>query len=265
VNHPDLRLVFLQACESALADPRANISGVAMQLAHQNIPAVIAMQAKVQNGVANAFAAKVYSMLSRRLPIDLAVKAGREEIGNIQGLSESQKLAFGVPVVYLSNYGGLFDRARDAVDPELLPPKCPCCLHPLNEAVRRDSICSRCQVTLRCKECERPLSDPDPLGCYCTKCGGRVPPRVSGPAPEAAWSSIAPPAEPRPENQTGQVVSTSDQQRKLAELFPDGPPAEPNQTGQVVSTSDQQRKLAEQQRKLAELQTVSRRAGDGGL
>jgi hypothetical protein len=111
VVNRNLSLVFLQACESALSDPRANISGVAKLLAQQNIPAVIAMQAKLKNKVANIFAAKFYDMLSQRAPIDLAVKAGREAIGKMGDLSDSQKLAFGIPVVYLNTYDGLIERS----------------------------------------------------------------------------------------------------------------------------------------------------------
>src|SRR5262249_38609588 len=106
-GNPNLRLVFLQACETALADPRAKISGVAMRLAYKQVPAVIAMQAKVKNQVANTFAGTFYDALWHQVPIDYAVREGREAIRIMEGPSVRDKLAFGIPVVYLSSYLGL--------------------------------------------------------------------------------------------------------------------------------------------------------------
>jgi hypothetical protein len=196
-----LRLVFLQACESALADPRANISGVAMRLAHQQVPAVIAMQSKVQNLVANKFAVRFYGMLGDGVPIDWAVKEARDEVGRMKGLTESQKLAFGTPVVFLSSYGGLIDRS---VGGEALPlgrgagsstqerplrptlPVCPKCGYGLSERDRLNTYCPKCGLQLRCigKDCNEPLDDPTGTN-YCGACGTRI-------APHEAVGTVAP-------------------------------------------------------------------------
>ena len=186
---PNLRLVFLQACESARSDPRANVSGVAMRLALQNIPAVIAMQSKVQNQVANAFAVRFYEMMDHDVPIDWAVKEARAAVERMNELTPSQKLAFGTPVVYLSSYRALIDRAADLTAPpqgvksptKTLPPprklratvaECPNCSNHLTSRFR--SYCTRCKLQLRCDNCSIPLDQPNAQGCYCGECGRQI-------------------------------------------------------------------------------------------
>jgi len=94
------RLVFLQARESALPDPYQAISGVAMQLAHRNIPAVVAMQYAVENAVASDFARAFYGALVESRPVDAAVQEARSNVAGHVG-DWSFGRAFGLPVLYL--------------------------------------------------------------------------------------------------------------------------------------------------------------------
>jgi len=96
----ETRLVFLQACESALPDPYQAISGVAMQLAHRNIPAVVAMQYAVENAVASDFARAFYGALVESRPVDVAVQEARSNVAGHVG-DWSFGRAFGLPVLYL--------------------------------------------------------------------------------------------------------------------------------------------------------------------
>ena len=106
-----LKLVFLQACESALADPHTPISAVAHDCADKGVPAVVAMQAKIENRAANEFACKFYETLAEEKPVDYAVKEGREALSELLKRRE-QSLAFGVPVLYLRSYGNLIGPNR---------------------------------------------------------------------------------------------------------------------------------------------------------
>lgn len=93
-------LVFLQACKGAHADTTDVLSGVALRLAYNGIPAVIAMQFKTGNQVAQSFATKFYDTVRER-PIDEAVQHGRVEIRRFLSFGD---IAFGCPVVYLHNF-----------------------------------------------------------------------------------------------------------------------------------------------------------------
>lgn len=93
-------LVFLQACNGAHADTTDVLSGVALRLAYNGIPAVIAMQFKTGNHVAQSFATKFYDTVRER-PIDEAVQHGRVEIRRFLSFGD---IAFGCPVVYLHNF-----------------------------------------------------------------------------------------------------------------------------------------------------------------
>lgn len=93
-------LVFLQACKGAHADTTDVLSGVALRLAYNGIPAVIAMQFKTGNQVAQSFATKFYDTVRER-PIDEAVQHGRVEIRRFLSFGD---ITFGCPVVYLHNF-----------------------------------------------------------------------------------------------------------------------------------------------------------------
>ncbi len=74
---PRPRLVFLDACEGAYSSSYEAFRGTALKLVRSYIPAVVAMQYKVENEVANLFADAFYRSLSQGNPVDEAVQAGR--------------------------------------------------------------------------------------------------------------------------------------------------------------------------------------------
>lgn len=200
-----VKLVFLQACESARATPRAHLSSVAMQLARKQIPAVIAMQAKIENAVANSFAAAFYGLLQHDVPIDWAVKEAREALSKF---GDTQRLAFGLPVVYLSDYRGLSApsppsaqtpsnrRATEqpetvAIKPSLLDPSCPLCGFALDEKQRKKKRCPGCGLLMRCESCDLPFEQRDPRELYCGECGAQIDSPFARSAPVPATSLSA--------------------------------------------------------------------------
>ncbi len=175
----NLKLVFLQACESGMPDPQASVSGVAMQVASKSIPAIVAMQAKVENNVATRFACQFYDTLKAGKPIDLAVKDGLKAI---EELGDRQKLAFAVPVLYLrsNDVEGLIDQVKRTSAPSanIIPgvsrqePEQPVLTNcqRCGTAKRRpdQKICTNCRLHFYCANCGHLLDDP--LGNFCGEC-----------------------------------------------------------------------------------------------
>jgi hypothetical protein len=168
----DLKCIFLQICEGALLDPYSTVSSMALQLAHRNIPAVVAMQYKIESEIANTFACGFYQALANGLPVDLAVKAGREAI-NDEFPDELQYHAFGLPVLYLRSYESIIvqEKAPSKVAiPRLLEnvntyTECPRCQTPAPPT----RFCSHCGLRFVCQYCDTRLENP--LGMFCDACG----------------------------------------------------------------------------------------------
>ncbi len=188
-----LKLVFLQACESALPDPYVGFSGVARTLAAARIPAIIGMQYRVTSSTANAFAREFYdALLDRTLPISSAVQAGRKKID-----AKSHGRDFGLPVLYLGSEASFLvpqttpgpthmvtvDR-HDAANVRA----CPRCRSQLEQGTR---VCPRCRLWLVCSNlaCGAPHADPI-NNAFCSQCGEplkQVPfatDDIAGPAPD---------------------------------------------------------------------------------
>lgn len=111
----NIRFVFLQACESAALAPHKAISGVARQLVSQSVPAVVAMQCKINQDSALNFTKTFYRELSNTGIIDAAVQKGRVHIAeqkipsDYQGMEE-RDFAFGIPVLYIKDNSTLFKK-----------------------------------------------------------------------------------------------------------------------------------------------------------
>lgn len=102
-----VQLVVLGACESAARAQRDPWSGVATRLVAANIPAVVAMQYRINDRAAIDFGHRLYRSLAAGLPLDEAVAAGRLAIYNLTtgGKKDPRKERiwrdWGVPVVYM--------------------------------------------------------------------------------------------------------------------------------------------------------------------
>jgi hypothetical protein len=187
-NNKSVRLVFLQACESAMTDPSAPyqaLSSVAGSLAGYYIPAVVAMQSKVENYVANNFAECFYGALTERMAVYQAMQKGRKKIPT--------KDALGIPVLYLLRYeneeGILFPPTEppppqgqpqggsgsvgsgSGVKPITGKVSCPWCRKPSTD----QDNCSKCENYLYCPTCNKPIpaqDEDDTL--YICECGERI-------------------------------------------------------------------------------------------
>ena len=95
---PTLRLVSLNACETAREENKAGFNGVASQLIGHRIPAVIAMQDPILDKAAIAFVMHLYGNLAGGESIDRALTLARQQLHLDQS---EQPGAFSIPVLYL--------------------------------------------------------------------------------------------------------------------------------------------------------------------
>lgn len=119
-----LRLVVLNACETALAGAAAGqspFSGVATALVLGGVPAVVAMQSPIHNSHALAFSAAFYERLAEGLPVDEAVTEGRQAIHSLK----PQSADWAVPVLFLRTSSGDLFAARRTVTAPISPDRAP--------------------------------------------------------------------------------------------------------------------------------------------
>jgi hypothetical protein len=111
------RLIFIQACETAqLADGKI-LSDVALRLASNNLPAVIAMQLKVEQNQANNLALGFYQNLFTERTVEEAFNKSRCDIIERLRLSERNIGLSGLPILYFNSYQMLFElKEKEAVD-----------------------------------------------------------------------------------------------------------------------------------------------------
>lgn len=116
---PSLRLVFLNACETARVNARAPFAGVATALLRAGLPAVVAMQRPIRDGSALELSRTVYRRLAAGDPIDAAVTEGRLAIARGHGAL----LEWGTPVLFSrADDGMLFAREPAKVSPGIPAP-----------------------------------------------------------------------------------------------------------------------------------------------
>ena len=113
-DQPDLRLVFLNACDGAKGGRSDSFAGVAQQLVQQGVPAVVAMQFPISDRAALTLSREFYRALAAGYPVDAAVGEARKAIF---GLGES--LEWGTPVLFSRSEE---NRLIDVVEPA---PPCP--------------------------------------------------------------------------------------------------------------------------------------------
>jgi len=186
-DYKSIRLVFLQACESAFSDPYQAFSGVAQQLAQKKIPAVVGMQYKIHQEVANAFACEFYTALAGKSKVDVALQKARWKIAT-EHSGSLDRLSFGLPVLYLRESESMFDSVAPPPVPEKTPPSefvtCPWCASRTNRIT--DYYCDDCKGSLKCGNCDTRV---DRQRGSCGRCNkslseGRLPNQVPVPLPQ---------------------------------------------------------------------------------
>jgi CHAT domain-containing protein len=103
-DHDPLRLVFLNACQSARVDSSDPFSGMAQGLVQQDCVALVAMQFPISDGAATEFTGDFYGSLADGLAVDQAVTSGRKAL--LAGYASE----WATPVLFLRDPSGkVFD------------------------------------------------------------------------------------------------------------------------------------------------------------
>jgi hypothetical protein len=96
-----VQVVVLGACETGKRDEESAWSGVAAALMEAGVPAVVAMQFRVWDDAAIAFARALYSALAAGVSLDEAVSLGRLQVFNlVYPRQDGFWREWGVPVLY---------------------------------------------------------------------------------------------------------------------------------------------------------------------
>ncbi|MER5831548.1 CHAT domain-containing protein [Streptomyces sp. NPDC002130] len=95
---PQLRLVVLNACESAVSGSQNVFTSTAASLVEAGVPAVVAMQYEITDRAAFTFASAFYEWLAEGVPVDRAVTLARDEVKVRLG-----SLEWATPVLFLAS------------------------------------------------------------------------------------------------------------------------------------------------------------------
>ena len=113
------RFAFLHMCEGGAIDKHDTSAGVALCLAQEGVPAVVAMQHKIEIETSIIFSETFYQALGNAQTIDEAVQDGRRKIAE----KNAHNRAFGTPVLYLSlRSDPILPIVEKHVDPPPPPP-----------------------------------------------------------------------------------------------------------------------------------------------
>jgi hypothetical protein len=120
-SSPQLRLVVLNACESAVSGSEGFFSSTAAKLMREGVPAVVAMQYEITDDAALAFSSSFYEGLARGIPVDRAVMLARESVKMTM-----RTLEWATPVLFLASdetrVFTLPEAAERATQPPVVPP-----------------------------------------------------------------------------------------------------------------------------------------------
>ena len=98
-DHRSLRLVLLNACDSAKGNGEDLFSSTASQIVHRGIPAALAMQYPISDKAAIQFARTFYGAIAKFRPVDAAVADARAALK----YSSDGMYEWGTPVLYMSS------------------------------------------------------------------------------------------------------------------------------------------------------------------
>jgi outer membrane protein assembly factor BamD (BamD/ComL family) len=133
---PTMRLVFLNACETARVTKEKGLdpfAGVAAAMVMAGIPAVVAMQFPISDSAAITFSQRFYPLLARGDPVDAAVAEGRRAIR----LAEARTMEWGTPVLFMRAPQGVIFRVSEAQRKKVPPPQIPELPEEVDEALEQ--------------------------------------------------------------------------------------------------------------------------------
>jgi len=97
-ENPSLRLIVLNACESAFSSAEEIFTSTAEKLVREGVPAVVAMQYEITDKAALVFASSFYGQIAQGVPVDRAMTLAREAVKMSDG-----SLEWATPVLFLSS------------------------------------------------------------------------------------------------------------------------------------------------------------------
>jgi CHAT domain-containing protein len=103
-DHDPLRLVVLNACQTASSDRTDAFSGLAQGLVQQGVPAVVAMQVPISDGGAICFSRDFYTAIAATQPVDQALTGARKALWSDFGYE------WATPVLFLRLDDGILFR-----------------------------------------------------------------------------------------------------------------------------------------------------------
>jgi formylglycine-generating enzyme required for sulfatase activity len=110
---PSLRLVFLNACETARVTKQVGLdpfAGVAAAIVMAGVPAVVAMQFPISDVAAIRFAGRFYPLIALGEPVDYAVAEGRRAIR----VAESDTMEWATPILFMRAPDGVLFKVAEA-------------------------------------------------------------------------------------------------------------------------------------------------------
>lgn len=164
LDHRQLKLVLLNACEGARGGKIDVFSSTASILIRSGIPAVLAMQYEITDGAAIEFSRSFYKAVAQGMPLEAAVVEARKAIS----IAVNNTVEWGTPVLYLRSTNGqlfnvslridqvntLYSEARTAVAEE----KWSSAIETLKAVLEQDPGHKEAEETLRLAEEQRKLT-----------------------------------------------------------------------------------------------------------
>lgn len=98
-----IKIIYLNACETATHDGVHPINSVARSLIRAGIPAVMAMQFEVPDKTALLFSRELYQSLAQGKPLDLAIT----EMRQAAYIDEGDRVYWGIPVLFMRSQDGV--------------------------------------------------------------------------------------------------------------------------------------------------------------
>ena len=97
---PSLRLIVLNACESAFSSTEGIFTSTAAKLVREGVPAVVAMQYEITDDAALVFASAFYGQIAQGVSVDRAMTRAREAV---KMKMTHGSLEWATPVLFLSS------------------------------------------------------------------------------------------------------------------------------------------------------------------
>ena len=252
-DHDPLRLVLLNACQSARVDTTDPFSGMAQGLVQQDCTAVVAMQFPISDGAATTFTGEFYGALADGFPVDQAATSARK------ALIAEYAAEWATPVLFLrSPDGRVFDHI--VAQPTLTAvPTPPPAVEQVDEERAQQALAADAATTQTKRKTaeEQPAAAPsesDPMRGLAAAAGGvaagagiptpSTPPAAEASAPAASAPPAAGPAYPPPTQPVAVQPTQVVPQQPTAQQPTAQQPAPPQQTQPQQARPQQPRRTS---------------------